>query len=228
MGQRFRLKSSFNTSEYPSQTRVVLEALKKYGMILADNGAPWYITGAPDEHWNNDDLHTLHQLKGTDFEAVDSSSLMIDQNSGQARTHTVITTTVHRIGVFRNGVWYLRNSNSQGNADLAFGYGMPTDIPVIGDWDGNGIDSIGVYRKGVFYLRNSNTGGNANVVFGYGNLAGDIPVVGDWDGDGTDTIGIYRNGAFYLRNSNSQGNADLAFGYGLPTDKPVIGNWTGT
>ena len=84
MGQRFRLKSSFNTSGYPCQSRIVLEALKKYGMILSDNGAPWYITGAPDERWNNDALHALHQLKGSDFEAVDTSSLIVNENSGQA------------------------------------------------------------------------------------------------------------------------------------------------
>ncbi len=87
MGQRFRLKSSFNTAGYPEQVRTVLEALKKYGMILSDNGAPWYITGEPDERWDNDALHTLHQLKGSDFEAVDSSSLMINENSGQAIVH---------------------------------------------------------------------------------------------------------------------------------------------
>jgi hypothetical protein len=87
MGQRFRLKASFNTAGYPEQVRTVLEALKKYGMILADNGAPWHITGEPDERWDNDALHTLHQLKGSDFEAVDSSSLMISENSGKARLH---------------------------------------------------------------------------------------------------------------------------------------------
>lgn len=86
MGQRFRLKSSFDTSGYPPQARVVLEAMKKYGVILSDNGGAWYITGVPDERWDNDDLHSLHQVKGSDFEAVDSSSLMIDPDSGQART----------------------------------------------------------------------------------------------------------------------------------------------
>lgn len=85
MGQRFRLKSSFNTSGYSYQARIVLEALKNYGLILSDNGASWYITGAPDERWDNDVLHTLHQVKGSDFEAVDCSSLMINENSGQAR-----------------------------------------------------------------------------------------------------------------------------------------------
>ncbi len=87
MGQRFRLKSSFNTAGYPKQAQTILEALKKYGMILSDNGAPWYITGAPDERWDNDALHTLRQLKGSDFEAVDISSLMISENSGKTLVH---------------------------------------------------------------------------------------------------------------------------------------------
>ena len=91
MGQRFRLKSSFNISGYPYQARIVLEALKKYGMVLSDNGAPWYITGAPDERWDNDALHTLHQLKGSDFEAVDCSPLIISENSGQARVNPVVS-----------------------------------------------------------------------------------------------------------------------------------------
>ena len=84
MGQRFRLKASFDTSGYPPQARVVLEALKKYGMILSDNGGAWYISGVPDNRWDNDDLHTLQQVKGSDFEAVDESSLMIDPDSGRA------------------------------------------------------------------------------------------------------------------------------------------------
>ncbi len=83
MGQRFRLKASFDTSGYPPQARVVLEALKKYGMILSDNGGAWYISGVPDNRWDNDDLHTLQQVKGSDFEAVDESSLMIDPDSGR-------------------------------------------------------------------------------------------------------------------------------------------------
>ncbi|WP_292349819.1 hypothetical protein [Methanoregula sp. PtaU1.Bin006] len=85
MGQRFRLKASFDTSGYGPQSRVVLEALKKYGMILSDNGGNWYISGVPDERWNNDDLEGLKQLKGSDFEAVNESSLMINKDSGRAK-----------------------------------------------------------------------------------------------------------------------------------------------
>lgn len=89
MGQRFRLKASFDTSKYPPQARVILEALKEYGMILSDNGGAWFISGVPDERWDNDDLHTLQTVKGSDFEAVDSGSLQIDPDSGQVLTGTL-------------------------------------------------------------------------------------------------------------------------------------------
>jgi len=75
MGLRVRLKASVNVSSFPKQARVVLRALQRYGMILADNGSPWYISGAPNRHWSNDDLHSLGRLTGADFEVVDTSSL---------------------------------------------------------------------------------------------------------------------------------------------------------
>jgi hypothetical protein len=75
MGLRVRLRASFDTSGFPPQARVVLEALKRYGMILADNGSPWYVTGAPDPRWSNDDLHALGRVRGSDFEVVDTSRL---------------------------------------------------------------------------------------------------------------------------------------------------------
>jgi hypothetical protein len=75
MGLRVRLKASVNVASFPKQSRVVLRALQRYGMILADNGSPWYVSGAPNRHWSNDDLHTLGRLTGADFEVVDTSSL---------------------------------------------------------------------------------------------------------------------------------------------------------
>jgi hypothetical protein len=75
MGLRVRLEAGVDISSYPPQARVVLEALKRYGMILADNGSPWYISGAPDPRWSNDDLHSLGRLTGADFEVVDTSHL---------------------------------------------------------------------------------------------------------------------------------------------------------
>jgi hypothetical protein len=75
MGLRVRLKAGFDVSGFPRQARVVLTALKRYGMILADNGSPWYVSGAPDPRWSNDQLHTLGRVTGADFEVVDTSSL---------------------------------------------------------------------------------------------------------------------------------------------------------
>ena len=75
MGLRVRLKASVNVSGLPYQARVVAVALKRYGMILADNGSPWYISGAPNKGWNNDALHLLDRLTGKDFQVVDTSSL---------------------------------------------------------------------------------------------------------------------------------------------------------
>jgi len=85
MGQRFRLKAGYDVSQFSPQARVIARALKKYGLILADNGSAWFISGVPDEHWDNDVLHELDVIVGSDFEAVDESSLMVDPNSGQAR-----------------------------------------------------------------------------------------------------------------------------------------------
>jgi hypothetical protein len=75
MGMRVRLKASVDISGFPKQARVVLQALKTYGMILADNGSNWYISGAPNPHWSNDDLHSLGRITGSMFEVVDTTSL---------------------------------------------------------------------------------------------------------------------------------------------------------
>jgi hypothetical protein len=75
MGLRVRLKKSVRIKDFPWQARVVLKALKQYGMILADNGSPWYVTGAPHSGWNDDALHSLHRITGADFEVVDTRSL---------------------------------------------------------------------------------------------------------------------------------------------------------
>jgi hypothetical protein len=84
MGQRFRLRASFNISTFPADVQVILVALQKYGMLVADNGSAWYISGAPDSRWNNDDLSTLSQVVGSDFEAVDDTVFMVNANTGQA------------------------------------------------------------------------------------------------------------------------------------------------
>ncbi|MBI5841240.1 MAG: S-layer homology domain-containing protein [Chloroflexi bacterium] len=82
MGAIFRLKASYDISTFPPEMQVILQAMKTYGIILADNGSDWYVSGTPDERWDNDMLHLLDVLTGDDFEAVDTSSLMIDPDSG--------------------------------------------------------------------------------------------------------------------------------------------------
>jgi hypothetical protein len=85
MGARFRLKAGYDISGFPLELKIILQAMKIYGIILADNGSNWYVSGAPDERWDNDMLHQLDVLTGHDFEAVDISVLMVDPNSGAAR-----------------------------------------------------------------------------------------------------------------------------------------------
>jgi len=85
MGARFRLRNDFDISGFSPVNQIILTALKRYGMMLADNGSAWFISGAPDERWNNTDLRALLTIQGSDFEAVDATVLMIDPNSGQAK-----------------------------------------------------------------------------------------------------------------------------------------------
>lgn len=76
MGLRLRLKANVDTSKFGPQTRVILNTLKRYGMILADNGSGYYISGAPDPRWDDDDLHALHGITGAMFEAVDTTGFV--------------------------------------------------------------------------------------------------------------------------------------------------------
>ncbi|HEY7133242.1 MAG TPA: hypothetical protein VH440_13385, partial [Candidatus Limnocylindrales bacterium] len=76
MGLRLRLKASVNISSFGPQSQVILRALKKYGMILADNGSAYYVSGAPDPRWNDDDLHALHGITGSMFEVVNTTGFV--------------------------------------------------------------------------------------------------------------------------------------------------------
>jgi hypothetical protein len=85
MGLRLRLKAGVDTSRLPAQARVVADALKRHGAILADNGSPWFLSGTQDDRWDNDALNALKSLRGADFEAVDTTGLMVDPASGAVR-----------------------------------------------------------------------------------------------------------------------------------------------
>ncbi len=127
----------------------------------------------------------------------------------------------------RTGIWTLRfedGSTSQ------FYFGDPSDIPFIGDWNGDGIETVGLYREstGFLFLRYTNDQGIGDVRIYYGN-PDDLPVAGDWNGDGVDTVGIYRpsEARFYLRNTNTQGIADVDVAFGQKGDVPIAGDWDG-
>jgi hypothetical protein len=76
MGLRLRLKASYDLSPFHGETLVVLRALKRYGLIVADNGSPWFMTGAPDPRWNDADLEQLKQVPGSAFEAVQTGPIL--------------------------------------------------------------------------------------------------------------------------------------------------------
>jgi len=91
MGLRVRLKAGVDISTYPAQAQVVLAALKRYGMILADNGSNWFISGAPDDRWNNDQLATLSRIKGSDLEVVQMGPVHTSDPTGAAPAITIFT-----------------------------------------------------------------------------------------------------------------------------------------
>lgn len=134
-------------------------------------------------------------------------------------------------GIFANGTFYLRNSNSAGYPEVVIPFGRAGDRPIVGDWNGDGRTGIGVVRRGTWYLRDRASPGPATRVFVFGRvLSGDIPIVGDWNRSGTHGVGIVRSGGeWHQRNSLSAGYADNMYVFGRVAggDFPVTGDWNG-
>jgi hypothetical protein len=132
-------------------------------------------------------------------------------------------------GVVRQGgggyEWWLSN-DFNANVAYAFNFGSCCDTPLVGDWNGDGIDTPGLNIGGYYWLLNDGFDDQPEYELVYG-LEGDKPVVGDWDGDGRDTIGVVRGGDWYLRNDLTSGVADFVVGYGNPEDVPLPGDWNG-
>lgn len=144
------------------------------------------------------------------------------------------------IGLYHFGLheFRLRQSNTSGNADIVVKFGQDGDLPITGDWDGDGDTDVGVFRPatGQFLLRQLVRFHPITVTVTFLGEPGDLPVIGDWDGDGVDTFGVYRdNGAtlpvFFLTNSTASDGAvlkvDQQVFVGEPGDLPLSGDFDG-
>jgi len=144
---------------------------------------------------------------------------------------------IDTIGIFRPSTreWILTNGPNTNNTsppeDIRIAFGDISDLPIVGDWDGDGIDTLGSLRttNNLFIL--SNTFGNSvDVTFFFG-ASGARPLAGDWDGDGVTTIGVFNpgTGTMQLNNTNTSGNGtgDIVFSFGLNGDSPLAGDWDG-
>ena len=184
---------------------------------------PAVVTGTTWQLRNTLDGGGAHQT--FDYGAGGDYPLMADYSNAGVRTAAMVRNVRH--GVIGNGnlVWYIRQIEGSGDPDLVLEFGQPGDIPVVGDWNGNGVHTIGVVRGNRWLLRNSNSPGSPDYDFNFGQ-AGDIPVVGDWNGSGQTRIGMVRGNRWLLRGSLSGGNPDFDFTFG-GGGMPVTGDWDG-
>ncbi|MBV9209660.1 MAG: VCBS repeat-containing protein, partial [Acidobacteria bacterium] len=216
MGLRVRLKASFNLLTFSPAMQVVLTAMKKYGMILADNGSNWYVSGSPDMRWSDDELHTLGALKGSDFEVVQAPAhLLMPQSDfdGDGKTD---------LAVFRpsSGNWFTQSSSN--GAIVQQQFGVSTDKLAPGDYDGDGLTDTGVFRDGAWFMLQSSDGALRAEQFG---TSGDAPVASDFDGDGKTDLAVFRQGVWYIRQSSN--NTLRVNSFGLNTDAPVPADYDG-
>ncbi len=167
------------------------------------------------------------------FGSAGDVPLMGDFANSGVSTAGMVRNTRHGIaGTESSLIWYLRQVEGPGDPEIAVAYGRPGDIPVVGDWNRNGVHTIGVVRGGRWLLRNNNSPGPAHLDITFsGYQAGDIPVVGDWDGDGRTGIGYARvqgdEVRWLLRDTLSSGGAQHDFTFGAGPGRPVTGDWDG-
>ncbi len=209
-----------------------------YGYMSGTSMAAPHVAGVAGLVKAYHPTYTNLQLKDTILAGVDQktglSGMLV--TGGRLNAYRSLLQE-QRIGVFRNGEWYLdmnRNFAWDGTGtDWYRIFGITGDMPVVGDWNNDGIDEVGVFRNGEWYLdMNWNfawdgTGTDWYRIFG---ITGDIPVVGDWNNDGIDEVGVFRNGEWYLdmnRNFAWDGTGtDWYRIFGISGDIPIIGDWS--
>ena len=153
----------------------------------------------------------------------------VDVTSGPAASAPPVAASAGTQGtgeIGGSGSTYFLNDSFSGVANRVFSYGGPQDSVLVGDWDGDGVDTLAVRRGNTFLVRDSNTAGRADRTFVYGD-PGDAVLVGDWDGDGRDTLAVRRGNQYLVRNALTTGVADSVFSYGDPGDVVLVGDWDG-
>ncbi|MBI3468480.1 MAG: tandem-95 repeat protein [Planctomycetes bacterium] len=139
---------------------------------------------------------------------------------------TVEVSDYQPTAVFRGGMWFFDLDGRGGRTERAFAFGLPGDVPVAGDWDGDGETEVGVFRGGAWFLDLDDKGGAAEKVVFFG-VPGDVPAVGDYNGDGVADLAVFRSGMWFFDLYSRGGRAEQAYAFGLPGDVPVVGDWDG-
>jgi hypothetical protein len=217
--------------------------------IVATAGAPLYSAGAYDgENTSFTPTNVYHEQQyGYLAVTIDGEqvSMVWKHRTGpdtfEATAEVFSYTVAHTLespGLFDAAAsqFYLRGTNTSGEANYHFGYGQPDADwqTLVGDWNGDGASGVGLYapQTSTFYLTDAYTSGTAQYTFGYGQPeAGWLPLVGDWDGDGHDGVGLYdpQASTFYLTDTLHTGYAAYTFGYGRPASGWTLltGDWNG-
>jgi murein DD-endopeptidase MepM/ murein hydrolase activator NlpD len=178
-----------------------------------------WVGDSGNAEWTSSHLHfELHTPDGT---AVNSyPHLLVAQGAAEGRD----------VAAFVDAGSRFHRPTVLGGFPDRFYFGIPEDVPLMGDWDCDGLKTPAMYRpaNGFVYLTNANEFGVAEMQFFYG-IPRDIPLAGDWNGDGCDTFAIYRpsEGRIYARNSLGTGFADFSFTFGVPGDQPFAGDFDG-
>ncbi|HSJ35917.1 MAG TPA: twin-arginine translocation signal domain-containing protein [Acidimicrobiia bacterium] len=183
---------------------------------------PGVITG---NTWKLRDTLTSGVPQSTyDYGQQGDVHLMADWTGAGIRTSAVVRGTRRGPAGDTALTWYVRQVEGEGRPDLVFEFGQAGDIPVVGDWNGDGVATPGVVRGNRWLLRNSNSTGPADMDFDFGQ-PGDSPVVGRWTDDGRARPGVVRGTTWMLRTTDGGATASFEFG---PGGVPVVGDWAGT
>jgi hypothetical protein len=175
-------------------------------------------TSVPNDHG----LSIYYPRNGGDYlPSYDNTAFAVDTQWNEfLKKYYNPPTQGDDIAVFRNGKWWVCKPDHTGT-DYSFNYGIPGDIPVVGDVNNDGVDDVVIFRNGRWWVSKPDHTGT-DYSFNYG-IPGDIPVIGDVNNDGVDDVVIFRNGKWWVCKPDHTGT-DYSFNYGIPGDIPVIGD----